>query len=156
LEEIKVDLLTGDILHCKSVDCDGIVKPKVMFYGEDFHDQFYSQLERDFRECDLLFVIGTSLFVEPFDETVLSYVPNNVPRVLINKTVTHTFREKIEMVDGEIVDRASEQNRILFRFGHCLNRRDIFFEGDCQDVVMALVDALGWKSELDAVMAQQG
>jgi NAD-dependent deacetylase sirtuin 2 len=151
LDEIKADLLTGQVLICKSPDCTGIVKPDVMFYGEDFEPAFYEALENDFRTCDLLIVMGTSMVVDPFDETVLEWVPSEVPRVLINRQVCQTFREKIEMVDGEIVDRATEEERAKFRFGHKLNRRDIFLEGDCQEMVLRLVDAIGWRAELDGL-----
>jgi NAD-dependent SIR2 family protein deacetylase len=42
-----------------------VMKPDIVFFGEDLPDEFHSNLELDKPECDLLLVIGSSLRVRP-------------------------------------------------------------------------------------------
>ena len=41
----------------------GVVKPDIVFFGEDLPQRFHSLQLPDFFKCDLLFVMGTSLEV---------------------------------------------------------------------------------------------
>ena len=41
----------------------GLVKPDIVFFGEDLPRRFHSLKSRDFSQCDLLLVMGTSLEV---------------------------------------------------------------------------------------------
>lgn len=41
----------------------GLVKPDIVFFGQDLPLRFYSLNKRDFSQCDLLLVMGTSLEV---------------------------------------------------------------------------------------------
>jgi NAD-dependent SIR2 family protein deacetylase len=43
-----------------------LVKPDIVFFGEQLPDRFYERMEYDFPTCDLLLVMGTSLVVHPF------------------------------------------------------------------------------------------
>lgn len=44
----------------------GLVKPDIVFFGEQLPDRFYERMEYDLPTCDLLLVMGTSLVVHPF------------------------------------------------------------------------------------------
>lgn len=81
---------------------------------------------RSLAEADLLFVIGTSLQVEPFASLTQS-VPNSCPRVLINLEEA-----------GDLGSR----------------RDDVLSLGKCDDVIKALATELGWLEELNAAWAQ--
>lgn len=81
---------------------------------------------RSLAEADLLFIIGTSLQVEPFASLTTS-VPRSCPRVLIN----------LEEV-GDLGTR----------------RDDVSLLGKCDDVVRELAMELGWLEELNAAWAQ--
>lgn len=49
--------------RCKSGSCTGIVKPNIVFYGEDLPDSFFRLKDRDFQLADCVIVMGTSLEV---------------------------------------------------------------------------------------------
>ncbi len=70
----------------KTPTCDsctlGVIKPDVVFFGENLSDRFKELLEVDFNECDLLIVIGTSLKVQPFCSLV-QRVKQTTPRLLV-------------------------------------------------------------------------
>jgi len=42
-----------------------IMKPDIVFFGENLPKQFHQQMEHDKDNCDLLIVIGSSLKVRP-------------------------------------------------------------------------------------------
>ena len=52
--------------------CKSLVKPDIVFFGENLPDRFNSCVNNDFRKCDLLIILGTSLKVYPFAGLVSS------------------------------------------------------------------------------------
>ncbi|KAM4752050.1 NAD-dependent protein deacetylase sirtuin-2 isoform 6-T6 [Cyanocitta cristata] len=71
----------------KCEKCQGLVKPDIVFFGENLPSRFFALLESDFEKVDLLLIMGTSLQVQPF-ASLISRVPTNTPRLLINKEKT--------------------------------------------------------------------
>ena len=59
-----------------------IVKPNITFFGESMPDEFLTNYTKDFMECDLLLVMGSSLKVGPFN-ALPSLVNSECPRVII-------------------------------------------------------------------------
>jgi Sir2 family/Zinc finger, ZZ type len=68
--------------------CGGVMKPAITFFGETLDDTVRRSLEADRNKADALIVIGTSLSVAPISK-VIEYLPPNIPRILINRTVVH-------------------------------------------------------------------
>eukprot|EP00966_Prymnesium_polylepis_P193020 4473507-Prymnesium_polylepis.1 len=120
----------------------GLVKPDIVFFGEDLPLRFNKLLATDFPQCSLLLVLGTSLAVEPF-ASLITRVHPRTPRMLIN-------RERV----GErgMRDRgASRANgRRGFEFGTPASN-DVLYQGDCDAGVQELVRLLGWGAEFDAL-----
>jgi len=56
-----------------------VMKPDIVFFGESLPEEFHDQMAQDKDECDLLFVIGSSLKVRPValipseSQTLFSY-----------------------------------------------------------------------------------
>ncbi|XP_055363286.1 NAD-dependent protein deacetylase sirtuin-3, mitochondrial isoform X2 [Betta splendens] len=89
--------------------------------------QHFFKYLKDFPLADLLVIMGTSLEVEPF-ASLAGAVRGSVPRLLINRDLVGPFA-----------------------WGR--RPRDVVQLGDVVSGVQALVDALGWSQELDALMA---
>lgn len=118
----------------------GLVKPKICFFGEELPENFMTLYRMDLESCDLLLVLGTSLQIAPFNR-LLSIVPSSVPRLLINQEPTGL----------------SEDLHSGFCFHHPeSNLRDVFYASECDSGVRALVDKLGWTSDLDALIESRG
>ncbi|RDX42637.1 NAD-dependent deacetylase sirtuin-2 [Lentinus brumalis] len=116
--KMKAAIEKGDIVRC--VQCKGLVKPDIVFFGESLPPLFQRTVPR-LREADLLFVIGTSLKVHPF-ASLTDLVPESCPRVLINMEPA-----------GNIGSRPD----------------DVVLLGRCDEVVRKLTRELGWENELD-------
>ncbi|XP_045888078.1 NAD-dependent protein deacetylase sirtuin-3, mitochondrial isoform X1 [Micropterus dolomieu] len=125
-DELRPDVMSGTVPKCST--CKGVVKPDIVFFGEELPVHFFKYLT-DFPLADLLIVMGTSLEVEPF-ASLAGAVRSSVPRLLINRDLVGPF---------------------------AWSRRpnDVVQLGDVVSGVQALVDALGWTQELDALMAAQ-
>ncbi|KAF6778212.1 hypothetical protein AHF37_02571 [Paragonimus kellicotti] len=64
--------------------CHGVMKPDIVFFGEDLSSEFHDTLATDVHETDLVLVIGSSLKVRPVAH-IPNSIPEHVPQVLINR-----------------------------------------------------------------------
>ena len=149
--KIYTDLLKNAIFNDeipKCEKCNSIMIPDVVMNDDDLPKEFFGQLDKDFHECDLLIVMGTSLKVEPFPG-MIEDPPLNVPRVLINNEPVVTYVEKLGEKNGKLVETSKDRLSQKFKFGHFFNRRDIFLGGDLENNVLELIKELGWEKELN-------
>lgn len=114
------------IPHCQRDECDGLVKPDIVFFGEGLPAQFF-QKYNEVSEADLLIIIGTSLTVHPFASLAHLADRETCRRVLIN----------LQRV-GDLGHRPS----------------DIVLLGECDAVVKELCAELGWTEDLDNAWAK--
>lgn len=85
-EAIREDIFRQVVPHCpKCPDIPfAIMKPDIVFFGENLPESFHRAMKQDKDEVDLLIVIGSSLKVRPV-ALIPSSVPHEVPQVLINR-----------------------------------------------------------------------
>ncbi|KAJ3360748.1 NAD-dependent protein deacetylase sirtuin-2 [Kappamyces sp. JEL0680] len=140
IEEFKAAVFQNDVVTC--ADCTGLVKPDIVFFGEQLPDRFHRLLHQDFRTCDALIVMGTSLKVQPF-ASLIDKVREDVPRLLINMEEAGVYDPRFGNAGGFDFDGKSKQ-----RF-----RRDAFFKGTCDDGVTELCRLMGWTKHFDALLA---
>ncbi|KAI1803454.1 NAD-dependent deacetylase sirtuin-2 [Daldinia bambusicola] len=111
----------GEPPRCIREDCNGLVKPDIVFFGEQLPKAFYNNiLVTD--TADLMLIMGTSLLVHPF-AGLPHRAKQGTPRVLFN----------LERV-GDMGTRAD----------------DVLVLGDCDSGIRKLADELGWREELEA------
>ncbi|KAB1273368.1 NAD-dependent protein deacetylase sirtuin-2 [Camelus dromedarius] len=109
----------------KCEKCQSVVKPDIVFFGENLPARFFSCMQSDFLKVDLLIIMGTSLQVQPF-ASLIGKAPLSTPRLLINKEKT-----------GQKA------------------YRDVAWLGDCDQGCLALADLLGWKKELEDLVRKE-
>ncbi len=110
-----------------SLCCGGVLKPGITFFGETLDNSVGRKIESDQSKADALIVIGTSLSVAPISK-VIEYLPKNIPRILINRTIVHP---KTATMDDSQID--FRQNYVF----------DAYLLGFCDDVTRALGKQLG-------------
>lgn len=124
----------------------GLVKPDIVFFGEQLPRHFFKLAAEDFPKCDLLIVLGTSLVVQPF-ASLIGRVHSTVPRLLIN-------REKVAMFTrAKHVMGISTEG---FRFHQRSNYRDALFLGDVDAGVEQLSRKMGWEEDLRRLIDSRG
>uniref|UniRef100_A0A8C6Y9Q8 NAD-dependent protein deacetylase n=1 Tax=Naja naja TaxID=35670 RepID=A0A8C6Y9Q8_NAJNA len=131
LEWMKEKIFASLTPRCEK--CQSVVKPDIVFFGENLPPRFFSLMQSDFQNADMLIIMGTSLQVQPF-ASLVSRVPTNTPRLLINKEKT-----------GEV--RLGLQPAF---FG-----LDVAWLGDCDEGCLALAELLGWKKELEELVQKE-
>lgn len=124
---MKKAVFNGDVPNCIVPQCNGLVKPDIVFFGEALPEAFF-QNKHVPAIADLIFVMGTSLSVQPF-ASLPHFAMDGVPRVLFN----------LEIV-GDLGSRAD----------------DVIELGDCDSGVRKLADALGWRDELEVLWLEVG
>ncbi|XP_015196303.1 NAD-dependent protein deacetylase sirtuin-2 isoform X4 [Lepisosteus oculatus] len=85
LDWMKEKIFADEIPKCDK--CSSLVKPDIVFFGENLPARFFTSLQMDFPRCDLLIIMGTSLQVQPF-ASLVGKVSARTPRLLINKEKT--------------------------------------------------------------------
>ncbi|MCJ1379632.1 Sir2 histone deacetylase Hst2 [Xylographa soralifera] len=119
---MRVAVEKAEVPHCITPQCNGLVKPDIVFFGEQLPEDFFRNHSLP-STADLCIVMGTSLSVQPF-AGLPGLAAEGVPRILINK----------ELV-GDLGCRAD----------------DVLIIGDCDKGVRRLASALGWLDELEAL-----
>lgn len=142
LDFVKEKIFADEIPTCA---CGGVIKPDIVFFGEGLPERFHVLPHKDFAECDLLIIMGTSLTVQPF-ASLVEYVNDDCVRLLIN-------RDKVG--NGGFGFLRS----MMFGEGLCFdlpgNRRDVAWTGDCDDGCFFLADKLGMGDELREMIKQE-
>ncbi len=127
---VKEHILGEELRIPKCDECqNAVVKPDVVLFGEALPERFAKSYKNDFRACDLLIVIGTSLQVFPV-ASLVNMPPVNTARCLINMERAGPF----ENIGG---------NRDF---------KDHFIGGDINEGVWKLVDELGWREDLQKLI----
>ncbi|XP_054855756.1 NAD-dependent protein deacetylase sirtuin-2 [Eublepharis macularius] len=142
LDWMKERIFSSLIPKCEK--CQSVVKPDIVFFGENLPSRFFSLMQADFRNVDLLIILGTSLQVQPF-ASLVSRVPTNTPRLLINKEKTGESDPFMSLMGfGCGMDFDSEKAY-----------RDVAWLGDCDEGCLALAELLGWKKELEKLVREE-
>lgn len=131
---------SSDYLRCEA--CNGLIKPNIVFFGENLPEKFFSCVAKDLKEMSrkkskfsksngadteyLVIVAGTSLTVHPF-ASLPADLPTNVQRVLVNM--------------GKVGD-----------FEECPRKSDIFINSFTDEFAEKLADELGWSQELQKLV----
>lgn len=100
--------------------CGGLVKPDIVFFGEQLPAAFSDNRSKS-ATADLMLILGTSLTVQPFASLPMMAM-EGVPRVLFNK-------ERV----GDLGTRPD----------------DVICLSDCDSGIRKLARELGWEEELE-------
>jgi NAD-dependent SIR2 family protein deacetylase len=84
-KSIETDIFNMQVPRCKKCKNPefGIIKPDIVFFGEDLPKEFHLRFNEDREKVDLLIVMGSSLKVAPV-ANVKDKIPATVPQILIN------------------------------------------------------------------------
>ncbi|CAD6445915.1 57f0fbaf-e28d-4eba-aadf-a6cde2323348 [Sclerotinia trifoliorum] len=124
---MKEAIEEGNPATCLVPQCGGLVKPDIVFFGEQLPEAFHRHRMIP-ATADLVIVMGTSLSVQPF-AMLPSLPPDKVPRLLFNKISVGDFGSRLD---------------------------DVVVLGDCDTGVRKLADALGWREELEELWMSIG
>ena len=103
MEKVKEATFSYEIPYCPN--CGGIVKPDIVFFGENLPRRFFQMEQEDPDKTDLLICIGTSLEVYPF-AALADFPPSNIARILINRHAVGSFghRENDVILKGDLIE----------------------------------------------------
>uniref|UniRef100_A0A8C9AU68 NAD-dependent protein deacetylase n=1 Tax=Prolemur simus TaxID=1328070 RepID=A0A8C9AU68_PROSS len=138
LSWMKGEKIFSDVIP-KCEKCQSVVKPDIIFFGENLPARFFSCMQSDFQKADLLIIMGTSLQVQPF-ASLIGKAPLSTPRLLINKEKTGQRDPFLGMMLGLGGSMDFDSKKAY---------RDVAWLGDCDQGCLALADLLGWKKELE-------
>ncbi|ODV89951.1 hypothetical protein CANCADRAFT_31058 [Tortispora caseinolytica NRRL Y-17796] len=118
-EAVKLHVQKSTIPRCS--ECKGLVKPDIVFFGENLPKKFFQMYESDMKDADAAIIAGSSLTVHPF-AGLADMV--SCPRLLVN------------------LEKAGSVGR---------NTNDIVQLDYCDKVAIELAKLLEWQLEADEV-----
>jgi NAD-dependent deacetylase len=104
---------TGKIPQC--LNCNGILKPDVILFGEQLPQSAWYQAQGAARQCDLMVIAGSSLEVLPVARLPMQALDRGAHLIIINNTPTYlNVRADVVIMD----DVASTLPEIAKRVFH--------------------------------------
>ncbi|KAI8899312.1 DHS-like NAD/FAD-binding domain-containing protein [Globomyces pollinis-pini] len=96
---IEPEIFAKKVPYCpKCPDESGVMKPDIVFFGENLPSVFHDSWAEDRKVVDLLIVMGSSLKVAPVAD-VKDRIPIGVPQILINmESLPHMERFDIHLL----------------------------------------------------------
>lgn len=85
--EVAPKVMAGKVPHCPK--CGGVMKPDIVFYGENLDEELLQRGFDVFAEADLALVMGSSLTVYPAAALPEAAARHGVATVIINEQQTH-------------------------------------------------------------------
>jgi NAD-dependent SIR2 family protein deacetylase len=158
------------------------VKPAIVLFRSNLPKQFFENVPNDVKEVDLLLIFGTSLKVAPANSLVWR-VPKSAMRVLVNREIVgehlglnlheedqdHDDHDNSNDDDDNQADsNANAKTDKHTQHGEAAlgdaaaaavpvrrmpKKRDFFAEGDCDEVLLDLMMALGWSNDLKPLLS---
>ncbi|TGZ67968.1 hypothetical protein CRM22_004514 [Opisthorchis felineus] len=144
-EYLRDQIIRKKVPKCSVTNCNGVVKPDVVLFGENLPRKFYNRLSSDFSACDLLLIMGTSLQVLPFAGLIHRVGPR-VPRLYLNREYSED--DQTGFISFIMRFMVAGFRRHPLRWGRSDNTRDVFVRGDTDSSVLKLAELLGWEEEL--------
>lgn len=77
----------GTLPRC--LECDGLMKPDAILFGEQLPQLAWYDAQRDSRQCDLMVVAGSSLEVLPVAGLPMQAIDRGAHLVILNNTPTY-------------------------------------------------------------------
>lgn len=114
----------------------GALKPSIVLFRSSLPKQFFEKVPQDIANAGLLLIIGTSLRVAPANSLVWR-APKSAMRVLVNR------EEAGDHLGLRFLDDGEAQHVV---------KRDYFAQGEIENVLLDLMEHLGWIDELEPLL----
>lgn len=102
-EPILKDFLTSDSQEVpRCPECNGVLKPNVVLYGEQLPAQVFLAAERDVRRADLMLVAGSSLEIYPTADLPRRILQQGGKLILINLGETDYDHKADVIIRGDV------------------------------------------------------
>lgn len=99
VNDSELKLEDKKVPKCK--ECGGLIRPDVVWFGENLRGNAFPNSERKARECDICFVVGTSAIVYPAAYIPLTAQENGAYIIEINIEPTDLSRQADYSIFGK-------------------------------------------------------
>lgn len=128
----RMDTCSG-VVTCDKLGCSGVIKPDLVLFGDSLPDRYFRNIKPDFKNCDLLIIMGTSLTVYPFAD-LINEGSSSMKRLFINLTQPGKVSGLAGLFLGQKVDFKRDNDCLQLDY--------------CDKVVDKICQQMGWSDEL--------
>ena len=101
-DHLKSFVEQGELPHCP--ECNGLLKPNVILFGEQLPQQAWYEAQRECRQCDLMLVAGSSLEVLPVAGLPMQAIDRGAHLVILNNATTYLNVRADVTIQEDIAD----------------------------------------------------
>jgi len=112
--ELELILQRTDIPRCS---CGGLIKPRIVFFGERLPEDAIGKAEEAAQDCDLFLALGSSLMVYPAAQFPVIAKSSGAKVAIMNNKETgldyladHLFRVELERFSCEVLNLLDEES----------------------------------------------
>src|SRR5574341_1469863 len=102
---------TGAIPRCP--DCNGILKPNVVLFGEQLPIEVLHEAQRAAADCDVMLVAGSSLAVAPVSELPMTALAHGAQVIVVNYEETYVDRRASVVIHDDVARTLPRIVRLL-------------------------------------------
>ncbi len=108
-DDVLAMLEKEQVPHC--VECQGVIKPNIVFFGEQLPTYALSMAEQHAQKADLMLILGTSLTVHPAADVPRIALQNGAKVAIVNASATSLDSHACFHADdlGEIFESLDKQ-----------------------------------------------
>ena len=99
---LQAYIVQGEIPRCP--DCNGVLKPDVILFGEQLPQRAWYDAQRECRQCDLILVAGSSLEVLPVAGLPMQAIDRGAHLIIINNATTYLNVRADVVIQEELAD----------------------------------------------------
>ena len=92
----------GELPRCP--DCNGLMKPDVILFGEQLPQKAWYDAQRESRRCDLMLVAGSSLEVLPVAGLPMQAIDRGSHLVILNNAITYLDVRADVVIQEDVAD----------------------------------------------------
>lgn len=105
IDEVKELLDVNPVPYC---NCSGLIRPNIVFFGENLPSSALSEAMKHARNCDLMIVLGSSLVVYPAAQLPIIAKDHNATLFIINRGKTSLDELADLKLDVDLVEFAND------------------------------------------------
>lgn len=103
--EVKELLDVNPVLYCS---CGGLIRPNIVFFGENLPSSALNEAMKHARSCDLMIVLGSSLVVYPAAQLPIIAKDHNAMLFIVNRGKTGLDELADIKLDVDLVEFAND------------------------------------------------
>ena len=113
VQRVHKDWSKRKISKCNA--CKGVVRPNILFFGENIPEKYNQQVTQDITKCDCFILLGSNFFRLAMFDAIINLIPDSVPRIIVDEKSVDLNVLKSKTIEEiqELLKKVDEQRKTI-------------------------------------------